>query len=137
MKARIFRWLSIILLVSSSYAYAQVVTVDDNGPADYSTIQDAINNSFDGYVIEVSPGIYHENINFYGKALTIKGLDPSDINNVYATTIDGSGVGNVVTFDSGEDEGSKIIGITIQDGGTNGIYCYYSSPLISSNTLAK
>lgn len=122
----------IIILSLVTSTFGVTYTVDDNDPnADFSSIQDAINNSFDGYVIEVQPGLYHENINFYNKAITVTSTDPCDINTVYATAVDGSDTGNVVTFDSGEGNTSKLVGMTIQNGNNYGIYCYYSDPLIS------
>ena len=113
----------------------KTITVDDDGPAEYSTIQDAIDNSINGDTIEVQPGLYHEQINFYGKGITITSTDANNINVVYATTIDGDNAGNVVTFDSGEDATSELIGFTIQKGNDKGIYCYYSDPLISKCVL--
>jgi len=50
---------------------------------------------------------------------------------VYATVVDGGDTGKVLTFDSGEYEDSILTGLTIQNG-EEGIYCYYSDPLISN-----
>ena len=110
---------------------ADTIIVDANGFGDYDNIQEAIDNSINGDIIEVQPGIYYEQINFYGKAITVTSTDPNNIYVVYATTIDADNVGTVVTFDSGEDNTSKLVGFTIQNGGDKGIYCFYSDPLIS------
>ncbi|MDP8220480.1 MAG: hypothetical protein P9X26_03985 [Candidatus Stygibacter frigidus] len=40
-----------------------------NVPADFTTIQGAINEADDSDIIIVSPGIYKENIDFCGKIL--------------------------------------------------------------------
>lgn len=110
---------------------AGTITVDDDGPADYNTIQEAIDNSFDTDIIIVEPGVYRERINFYGKAITVTSTDPCNINVVYSTTIDGEEIGYAVTFDSGEGSDSRLVGMSIQRGLTYNIYCYYSDPLIS------
>jgi len=121
---------SIVCLFISLNCWGATITVDDDGIADYASIQDAIDNSSDTDVIVVQPGIYNELINFYGKAITVTGTNPDDINTVYATVIDATGLtGDPVTFDSGETDTSKIIGLTMQYG-EDGIYCYYSDPVI-------
>ena len=107
------------------------ITVDGDDPcADFNSIQEAIDNSMDDYVIVVQPGIYNERINFYGKAITVTSPEPNNIYTVYSTTIDGGDQGNTVTFDSGEDDSSKLVGMIIQGGNDKGIYCYYSNPHI-------
>ena len=51
-------------------ADASVITVDDNGRGNYSTIQEAVNNAQKGDTIFVSHGLYKENIKV-NKELTI------------------------------------------------------------------
>jgi hypothetical protein len=53
-------------------ARAAVVTVDDNGPADFPSIQSAINAAGAGDEIVVRPGRYKETLNFLGKAITVR-----------------------------------------------------------------
>ncbi len=47
-------------------------TVDDDGPADFSTIQEAINAAADGDEIIVKPGRYREHLSFLGKSITVR-----------------------------------------------------------------
>jgi hypothetical protein len=126
---------------------------------EYSSIQSAINDANDGDTIVVSAGTYQENINFLGKAITVRSVDPNDPNMVAATIIDGSNpvdpnIGSVVTFNSGEDTNSVLSGFTIT-GGTGswlpiswhlhqvywnrcggGVVCYnMSEPTISKNVF--
>lgn len=107
-------------------------------PADYGTIQAGINaaSAAGCNIVLVSNGTYYENIDFDGKAITVK-----SVNGAASTTIDASGSGSVVTFDSGETSTSVLDGFTITDGaGTyivsnyygNGIYCNSSSPTIQN-----
>jgi hypothetical protein len=118
-----------LLGLTVSQSSAAVIIVDCNGPSDFNSIQEAIDNIVGYGTIEVRPGIYYENISFYGKEITVTSTNPDDVNIVGTTVIDGNGVGNVVTFNNGETDTSVLLGLTIQNG-QEGIYCYKSDPLI-------
>jgi hypothetical protein len=62
--------------------------------------------------VRVAPGVYVENINFNGKAITVVSEAGPNV-----TTIDGNRVTTVVTFGSGEGPNSIIEGFTIRNGG--------------------
>ena len=117
-------------------------------PGDYPAIQNAIDNSTNGDVILVSPGIYNENINFKGKAITVSSTNVADLNVVGSTIIHAVGRASAVTFATGETSNSILAGFTITGGygtvnvnfGTNifwgaGIYCFGSSPTILGNII--
>jgi parallel beta-helix repeat protein len=63
--------------------------VDDDGPADFSKIQDAVNAANPGDLILVKAGTYYENVVVDKNNLTISGENP------VTTIIDGEGLGNV------------------------------------------
>ncbi len=97
----------------------------------YATIQEAIDASQDGDCVWISPGLYIENIDFDGKAISVIG-NPE---NLLECTIHGNG-NPVVTFSNGEDENSELSGFLICHGGSEGngggIICSNSSPTITN-----
>jgi len=103
--------------VLSLSAIAQI-TVDDDGPADFTSIQTAINdpNTTAGAVILVQPGLYLENINFGGKNIVLTSGDPEDPMLVADTIINADQPGPVVTFAGSEDSSCILTGFTIQNG---------------------
>jgi hypothetical protein len=109
-----------------------------NVPADQPTIQAGINAAANGDTVLVAPGTYFENINFMGKAITVKSSGGSKV-----TIIDGAKNASVVTFMSGEAESSVLSGFTIQDGVApfgsqgGGINIINSSPSIEDNVITR
>lgn len=117
---------------------AEIIYVDDDGPADFNNIQDAINYSSDGDIIEVQRGTYYENVYFYGKAVTLTSTNPNDPNIVDQTIIDGNQADSVLTFAWVEDVNSVVTGFTIRNGSAlygSGVCCWESSPTISNNVI--
>ncbi len=103
-------------------------------PDKYATIQEAIDAAQDGDEISVQAGIYRENIDFRGKNIILRSLDPDDPAVVSTTIIDGDGRGPVVSFRSGEGDGAVLSGFTITRGG--GILISGgSSPLIEKCSI--
>lgn len=112
-----------------------VLYVDDDGPAPYSTIQSAINASVDGDTVVVMPGTYIENIDMLGKAITLTGTAPMDNNIVNSTIIMGETANSIIRCVSGEGNDTVINGFTIVNGFASlggGMYNENSSPAITN-----
>ena len=107
-------------------------------PADQPTIQSAINVAAFGDTVLVAPGTYVENINFGGKAISVRSESGPQV-----TIIDGGAAASVVVFTSGERRDSVLNGFTLQNGrrvqGTSqggGIMIgAVSSPTITNNVI--
>jgi len=109
-------------------------------PDDFATIQAALDAAAAGDVIIARPGTYIENIDFLGKAVTLRSEAGPE-----ATILDGGQAGSVASFRNGEDAASVIKGFTITNGtGTDiagrptggGIVCGpASSPTITGNII--
>ncbi len=82
----------------------------------YRSIQAAIRDAENGAVIEVEPGVYHENIHFLGKDIVVRSMNPQDDGCVAKTIIDGNRAGPVVTFAGNEAPTAALSGFTIRNG---------------------
>ena len=123
--------IAVVLSLGPLTALAGVLNV----PADFPTIQGAIDAADPGDCILVAPGTYVENIDFLGKAITVMSSGGAAV-----TTIDGNAAGSVVSFVNGESETSVIDGFTITNGSGvlngGGINCEDAFPTIINNTIS-
>ena len=109
-------------------------------PDDYTTIQEAINNSVSGDTVIVRQGTYtgtgNKNLDFGGLAITVKGEGCPD-----QTIIDCNGSGRGFIFQSGEGNDSIVENLTIREGVATygaGIYCNSgSSPTIMNCIISN
>ena len=136
--------LLLICLLLAIPCQARTITVDDDGPAHFNTIQAAINDANDGDEIVVNPGIYtgdgNRDIDFLGSAITVRSIDPNEPNIVSATVIDCQRSGRGFYFHTEEDANSVLDGFTILNGNAyygGAIYCYGSSPTIRNCRISR
>ena len=139
----------VMALALASAAGAATINV----PADYASIQEAVDAASDGDEIRVAPGTYTSTqdghvVDMQGKAITLRSTGGAAV-----TIIDGEGARRGIACFSGETADTAIEGFTItggrsigfdyngdgdidwweDDGG--GIFCYYnSSPTITDCT---
>ncbi len=117
-------------------------------PTEYETIQAAIDASYNGNIVIVAPRIYtgpgNRDIDFKGKAITVRSTNPNDPNVVAATIIDCNGSEaephSGFIFQNGEDANSTLEGFTITNGYANAggaIYCIASSPAVKNCIFSK
>lgn len=126
--------LAALMLLLPVTAAAKVINV----PADYPTIQDAINAANNGDSVVVAAGTYTENINFTGKAITV-----TSSGGPKTTIIDGNQAGPVATFATSETTASVLNGFTLENGTSTfnsgydggGVYISGASPTITKNII--
>ena len=144
----------LLLLLGTACAstVGKTIYVDDDAPADFNNIQAAIDDSNHGDVIVVKPGTHtgdgNRDIDFRGKAITVRSADPNDPSIVTATVIDCDGTEvephRAFKFHSAEGPDSVVAGLTITNGcappeyrgdlvrcAGGAVYCSDSSPTIS------
>lgn len=128
----------LVLVFTSLAAISISNAATINVPADQPTIQAGINAASNGDMVLVAPGTYTENINFFGKAITVtSSAGPK------TTIIDGGQLAPVATFSSGEGSKSILSRFTLQNGTSTfatayaggGVYIDGSSPTIAENII--
>ncbi|MCA9310302.1 MAG: right-handed parallel beta-helix repeat-containing protein, partial [Phycisphaerales bacterium] len=115
---------AVVLLAATAFTRADILMV----PTGYPTIQSAIDAAADFDQILVDPGVYGENIRFFGKAIHLRSVaGPSQ------TVIDGGHADSVIRCIDLESSDTIIEGFTIQNGAAaegGGLLCIGSSPVI-------
>lgn len=127
MRILILRLLACIVFVTSVVDGQSVLRV----PADYSTIQSAIDaaSAVTNTTVVVSPGTYNESIDFEGKSVYLVSQEGSAV-----TWINPPFGDSAVICDSGETTNAVLCGFTV----TNGpISVSFSSPMIVSNVAVN
>ena len=102
-------------VVVPTVGIADVITVDDDGPADFSTIQAAVDAASNGDEILVYDGVYLPNeatavVNLLGKSVWLHSAG-----SVSNTIIDGAGMHQGILCINGETNTTRIEGFTIQN----------------------
>ena len=117
----------LVAAVCCTSATAEDILVGPGEEFTYYSIQEAILASENGDTILVFPEVYQEQLDFLGKAITVKGAEG-------AAMIDGDG-GFGVIFTNDEEPNSVLRNFIITNC-TIGIVCSGASPTIEMITLA-
>ena len=113
-----------------------------NVPADFPTIQAAINAAIAGDEVVVADGEYtgagNKNLDFHGKLITVRSASGDSSR----CTIDCQGAGRGFIFQTGETSQATVDGFTITNGFDGfffggAIHIFASSPTISNCILAQ
>lgn len=108
---------SFIMLIAWMGASAATLKVALDGTQPYTSIQTAIDVSAHGDTVLVYPGRYFENIQFFGKNITLASLElvSGDPDYKYQTIIDGNHQNSVIQIRNGESD-VTIRGFSIVNG---------------------
>ncbi len=129
---------AVLTLVVGASARADVLHV----PSQYPTIQTGIDAAVNGDVVEIADGTYtgvdNKNLDFSGKAITVRSASGDPALCVIDCEQDGRGF----HFHSGEGPDSVVEGMTVTNGyvdkgspGGGGVRCYGSSPTLTNCTI--
>ena len=129
---------------------ARIITVDDDGPADFNSIQAAIVDANEGDMVEVAPGIYsgdgNRDIDFEGKVIIIRSKSGPEGCIIDCYDRESQYQHRGFYFHSGEGSNSVLSGFTITNGrvgscpkapGGGGILCSLSSPTITDCVIVN
>jgi parallel beta-helix repeat protein len=103
--------------------------VDDDGGADFTGIQNAIDNASDGDTIIVHSGVYYENV-VVGKSVTLKGIE--------YPIVDAGGEGNAIRLTA---DGITLVGFNVTNSGNSiseaGIAVTSNNNIITGNNVSN
>ena len=120
-----FRWCGVVCaasLLTSGFATADVITVNQDGSGDHTTIQAAIDAALSGDEIEIAAGTYAERLTISDKSLELR----STAARGESTTIDAE-LGGRLLYLSGGKAGLVVRNITFTNGTASSGGCIYAS----------
>ena len=126
-----------ILIGLSSSSLAETWTVDDDGPADFSTIQEAIAAANQGDTIEIAGGSYGESDLFIADAdITLIGAVNPD--GSPAVKIDGQSTQNILLgIGLAAATGATVENLIFTGSTGNALWIYHHAPTIRNCTFVE
>jgi len=121
------QWVVLVFLsavcLTTGVANSKIISVRPDGKGHYPTIQAAINAAEPGDEVVLRRGIYtgdgNFNLNFHGKAITVRSRRPKSNICIRRTIIDADGQGVIVRFINDEGPGTVFEGFTLGAGDTS------------------
>ncbi|NQV35508.1 MAG: right-handed parallel beta-helix repeat-containing protein [Phycisphaeraceae bacterium] len=95
----------------------------------FASISQAVDIASDGDYVLVWPGVYHEEISYAGKAITIQSA--ADAATVTAPS------GYAFAFNQGEGPGSVLRNLILSDCPTGAVFCEVASPTLQNLTIVN
>jgi len=117
-------------LLISPLLLGRTITVDDNGPAEFSSIQAAIDAAVPGDLVSVAAGTYNENLTFKN-GVSVVGVGSS------VTTLNGGGLSSAATLLNCESD-TRLQGFRITNGRAlfgGGVRIEGGAPIITLNLI--
>jgi len=124
----------------TGHAFTTTGPGDMHVPTEYSTIEQAVDEAWDGSIVWVADGLYtgqgNRDIDFKARAITLRSENGPD-NCIIDCDGDANNPHYAFHFHNGEEQSSIVSGFTITNGYSNGSYfggaitCYHSSPTIT------
>ena len=143
---------SIFLPIATCEASGNTIYVDDDGDANYTSIQEAVDVANDGDTIYVYSGIYYENlvvnktINLIGEDKENSIIDGGGNNSVVIISIDGVSISKFTIQNSGSNwhdagftinSGQNVIAENIINNCNDGIYVDFLGLPSTDNTISR
>jgi len=121
------QWVVLVFLsavcLTTGVANSKIISVRPDGKGHYPTIQAAINAAKPGDEVVLRQGLYtgdgNFNLNFHGKAITVRSRRPGNNTCMRRTIIDADGQGVIVRFINDEGPGTVFEGFTLGAGDTS------------------
>ena len=119
-----------VFMVSAGAARGGTITVGKGGQCDFNSIQAAIDDANDGDTVMVEAGVYVEEIDFSGKAITVSGADGAPVLEAVDYFCD------AVSFYNGEGENSILQNFVIRNSYA-GVFVRRGQPVLKNLTIVN
>ena len=108
-------------------------------PQDYAAIRQAVDAAKAGDTIIVAPGTYYDYLDFRGKSITIRSVNPLAPDIVSSTILTGGPANpTIANFSKGENNDTILEGFTIKDSARQAVFISNrSSPTIRRNVFVN